>query len=172
MANIIACPSCGGKLRVADALRGKKVRCPTCTQVFDSPAESGPPETAARAPLDLPLELSLDEPTSPSTVSSIDTPGPVGAIEMEPSVEEEPKASPKAAPPPEPPRRARLRGERFDRDIPDLHRMGPRRDADPDRGALVLSLGIISLATILIGCVAPVGVILGLAAWIMGQSDL
>jgi hypothetical protein len=50
--------------------------------------------------------------------------------------------------------------------------LGRRRDAEPDRGAVVLSLGIVSLALILIWCATPVGAILGLVAWIMGQTDL
>jgi hypothetical protein len=55
--------------------------------------------------------------------------------------------------------------------MPSLRRLGPRLDAKPDRGAVVLALGIISLALIAASC-APVGAILGLIAWIMGQTDL
>src|SRR5262245_6590693 len=43
---------------------------------------------------------------------------------------------------------------------------GPRRDFLPHRGSAVLTLGILSLVT----CV--IGIILGIIAWVMGQSDL
>jgi predicted Zn finger-like uncharacterized protein len=169
---IIACPSCGGKLRVADALRGHKVRCPTCSHIFGSPPESGPPDPPPPALQDLPLELTIDDLTSPPPASSIDTPGLLGAIELKPSVED-PPASLKPAIPPQAQRKPpRLRDDRIDVDIPDIRRMGLRRDAEPDRGSTVLALGIISLAVIFFWCAAPVGAILGLAAWIMGQTDL
>ncbi len=167
MPDIIVCPSCGGKLRVADALRGQKVRCPACHHTFDSPAEPDDGAAASRAPLDLPLDLTLGEPSSPLPASSDVTPGLIGAIEVTRSRDE-------PEPPPEPRRQTRPRRPRagFDPDVPDLRRLGLRRDAQPDRGAAVLSLGIISLALILIWCTSPVGACLGLAAWIMGQKDL
>jgi predicted Zn finger-like uncharacterized protein len=169
---IIACPSCGGKLRVADALRGQKVRCPTCNHIFDGPAESGPADAPPRELQDLPLELTIDDLTSPPPASSIDSPGLVGAIELTPSMDD-PPASPKPAIPPQPQRKPpRLRDDRLDVNIPVIRRMGLRRDAEPDRGSTVLALGIISLAVIFFWCAAPVGAILGLAAWIMGQTDL
>ena len=42
-----------------------------------------------------------------------------------------------------------------------------RRDCEPHRGGVVLALGIISI--VLAG---PIGLGLGIAAWIMGQRDL
>ena len=169
---IVACPSCGGKLRIADALRGQRVRCPACNHTFDGE----PPASAAASPLDLPLQLAIDEPSPPP----LERPLP-------------------EAPPPEPPRRSNddddLRecpacgkhihrdstrcyscGERFDERRPrwdrfDIRRRETRRDSVPDRGGVVLSLGIVSLACLFVWC-APIGVILGLTAWIMGQSDL
>ncbi len=56
--------------------------------------------------------------------------------------------------------------------MPDISYRPPRRDAEPDRGAVVLTLGIISLAAMVVWCAAPLWAILGLAAWIMGQTDL
>ncbi len=175
---IIACPSCGGKLRVADALRGQKVRCPTCNHTFDSPPEFGPPDAPPRPLQDLPLELTLDEPSSPPSILQTDTPGLVGAVELQPSTDHPPD-SPVPASSPEPKRRPRLRDERLEWDVPDLRRMGPRRDAEPDRGSTVLALGIISLAGLMVWCIPFLGMImvpicasLGLAAWIMGQIDL
>src|SRR5262245_2341924 len=42
---------------------------------------------------------------------------------------------------------------------------GPRRDATPHRGTLILILGILSIVT-------GLGIILGPIAWIMGSTDL
>lgn len=166
---IIVCPSCRGKLRVADALLGQRVRCPACNHTFDSAAEPPPPPSPP-APLDLPLQLSLEDPSSPPPPTpSGGTRGLVGAVEVNPSPGDASSSPPPAAVPP-PRRPPRLADER-DWDVPDLRRRGPRRDAEPDRGGTVLALGIISLACLLMWC-APVGVILGLVAWVMGQRDL
>jgi len=45
----------------------------------------------------------------------------------------------------------------------------PRRDLVPHRGGLILVLGVTSLC---LSIVAPVGLLLGLAAWVMGHGDL
>ena len=170
MPAIIACPSCGGKLRVADELRGQRVRCPACQHIFDSAAEVGPTAGPPHASQDLPLDLTLDDPSSPPT-SPLDDPGGLtGAIELKRSSDEpSPSPEPKPTTEPPPPRRPRTS---LDQDTPDIRRMGPRRDAEPDRGTVVLTLGIISLALILVWCTAPIGAVLGLIAWIMGQIDL
>ena len=69
----IACPSCGVKLNVPDNFLGKKVRCASCSTVFE--AKAAPPAPAAdeveadpaeeyikpQAPAPLP-EAPLDEP--------------------------------------------------------------------------------------------------------------
>lgn len=173
MSDIIACPSCGGKLRISEELHGQRVRCPVCNHTFDSAAGTEPPAAAFGAPQDLPLELTIDEPSPPPPASSSDTPGLRGAVELTPSSDEPPpsaEAPPPSEPPPQsPPRRT---GKRLEQDLPNLRRLGPRRDAEPDRGAVVLSLGIISLALILVGCATPIGAILGMVAWIMGRTDL
>jgi predicted Zn finger-like uncharacterized protein len=181
---IIACPSCQGKLRVADALLGQRVRCPACNHTFDSPVEPVPPSPAPLASQDLPLPLSLDDPSSPSRPApSGGKGGLVGAVEVKLSLDDDlsgpppaPAPSPpESTPPSEPSRRPppRWADERApDWQVPDFRRRGPRRDAEPDRGAVVLALGIISLAGVVIYCAAPLWAILGLVAWIMGQSDL
>lgn len=167
---IVACPSCGGKLRIADALLGQRVRCPACNHIFHGDTAPAPPPPAA--PLDLPLDLSLDDPAPPPR----DKGGLSGAVEIKPPLDDEPDASPRTPTPPPaatPPRPPPSRDERrHDWEVPDLRRRGPRRDAEPDRGAVVLTFGIISLAGTVIYCVAPLWAILGLVAWIMGQTDL
>lgn len=45
----------------------------------------------------------------------------------------------------------------------------PRRDLIPHRGALILILGLLGLT---LSFLAPIGILLGLAAWVMGQGDL
>ncbi len=170
MPDIVACPSCGGKLRIAEELHGQKVRCPTCNHIFDSAAEMEHPADPFRAPHDLPLDLTLDEPSSSPAAPPSTAPGPFGAVELTPFSEQPASAETPAGPPPQaPPRRT---DKRLDHDLPSLRRLRPRLDTEPDRGAVVLALGIISLALILVWCATPVGAILGLVAWIMGQIDL
>jgi predicted Zn finger-like uncharacterized protein len=77
-------------------------------------------------------------------------------------------------------------GERFDEDSVDAprrtrrslrrerdrQRYEPRRDAEPHRGGLVLGLGITSLVLVLVCGLAPISLVLGLVAWVMGHGDL
>jgi len=163
---IVACPKCRGKLRVSDELRGQMVRCPACNHTFDT---APPTAGSGLDPHDLPLRLSIDEPSSePPPAPASGAPGLVGAVELNSPEDEQPAPAP---PRPEPPRRRTPRlSENWD--LEDLRRRGPRRDAEPDRGAAVLSLGIISIAIVMLWCAAPIGAILGLIAWIMGQADL
>lgn len=39
MAISLACPACSGKLKVADNLAGKKIKCPKCSAIFPVPAQ-------------------------------------------------------------------------------------------------------------------------------------
>jgi hypothetical protein len=64
------------------------------------------------------------------------------------------------APAPPPPRGG------YDHDYDPRYGRGPRRDLLPHRGSAVLTLGILSLVTCFIG------IILGIIAWVMGQTDL
>ncbi len=38
MSDLVTCPSCARTLHVADALRGRALRCPACSATFDAPA--------------------------------------------------------------------------------------------------------------------------------------
>ena len=147
---IVACPSCGGKLRVSDELRGQLVRCPACDHTFDSaPTAEPPPE-----PRDLPLQLTIDEPSSePRPVPSNGTPGLVGAMELKLSLDDEPSSppppaepSPSAEPPRTPPPRLAdehddlktcpLCGKHVHRDSTRCYNCGERFDGQaPDRDA-------------------------------------
>jgi hypothetical protein len=141
------------------------VRCPACNHTFDT---APPMAGSGLDPQDLPLRLSIDEPSSEPPLSPTGgAPGLVGAVELNSPEDGQPTPAP---PRPEPRRRTPRPSE--DWDLEDLRRRGPRRDAEPDRGAAVLSLGIISIAIVMLWCAAPIGAILGLIAWIMGQTDL
>lgn len=191
MPAIVTCPECGGKLRVPDDLMGSAVRCPRCNATFS--AAGGPNAAPADWP-ESPLERVADGPAAPAE--------PDAAFQLKLSLDDESPASPRGAGAPlpresaPPPRRPRLNDDHDDlKDCPycgkHLHRdyfrcphcgeglsgedggarraSFGRRDADPHRGGLVLALGIASLP----GMVCPpVGLVLGLFAWILGQSDL
>lgn len=170
MSLIITCPSCGGKLRVADDLRGRRVRCPTCERQFEAPSANAPTPLPPE-PRDFPLDLSLGEAGAPSAPSS-DAPGLLGAVELKPVGQTAPAPPP---PSPEPPWRTppRLPEDDYDEDVPSFRRRPPpRRDCEPDRGSVVLTLGIISLVCMVLCVTSPIGLILGICAWVMGQNDL
>jgi predicted Zn finger-like uncharacterized protein len=189
---IVACPSCGGKLRVADDLLGQRVRCPACQTTFDA---ARPPAVAAAPPAPPPLQLSLDDEPAPAPAGP---PGLVGAVELQPAAGGAP-AAPAAPTPQRPPDNggARLRecpacgehihrdsrrcyhcGERFGGEregdgLPPLTSRDPvRRDCEPHRGAMVLTFGVLSLVLLSVGCLWPVGAVLGVVAWVMGRGDL
>jgi predicted Zn finger-like uncharacterized protein len=183
MPTIVACPSCGGTLRVADDLLGQAVRCPACNGTFDTARPARAPE---------PLGSDADRPEPAPR-------GLKGAVELElPPGDEPPPRRPDPPPrddgsPPtlddmrygrsrcpecgrrvghdadrcpycdEPIADDRRRGRRIDRS-----RM--RRDHEPDRGATVLTLGICSL--VFTAVFFPAGLVLGLMAWVMGHGDL
>jgi hypothetical protein len=64
------------------------------------------------------------------------------------------------------PRRRRPEDDYGDYDDDDYYRRRRRRDLAPHRGAIILTLGILSLV------IACVGIILGPIAWAMGSTDL
>jgi hypothetical protein len=204
-------------MRVPDEWLGKKVRCPSCQDVFVAPAgqEPGRPAEPARpAYKDLELDLSLDEPGTDNTRPTPATQAGCGFgfVELNQKREgaasgagpaapasAEPAASPPLAPRPSRPRPPRLvaddPGDRNDcpacgESLPPRSRHcphcgkrlrgraravawddePPRRDWEPDRGGLVLTLGVLSLVFAL-SC-GLIGLIVGIAAWAMGQGDL
>jgi hypothetical protein len=74
--------------------------------------------------------------------------------------------------------RKRRRSRRDDEDDDDdrARRRPTRRDAEPHRGGLILTFGIISAASIMFafcyGLATPFGIGFGIAAWVMGSRDL
>lgn len=165
MPEVVNCPKCDTKARVPEALLGREVRCPGCGEVF----------TAAVAP--------------PPAASPPAEPPPTGteAGDIDPLAVREPRRDApvqarRQTDDDRPPRRRRRRlDEDDDEDDDEVDDeddwRGPRRDALPDRGGLVLSLGITSIVITVIGCLlcGPLGLVglgLGIPAWIMGQRDL
>jgi predicted Zn finger-like uncharacterized protein len=101
---IVACPSCSGKLRVADELLGGKVRCPACNAIFTAesppaPSDLGPePESSWK---NLNLERVEDSPAEGSgNLETSPAPDPAGPSSPLDEPEREPLREP--APPPSP----------------------------------------------------------------------
>ncbi len=161
--SLVSCPSCSRKLRVADELAGQPLRCPSCDTTFDAPvaAESTP--------------SSVQTEPSPTTRKSPPAGAKRGDHEPCPSC----GASIPAALMRCPECRAEL--EPADADgVPWEDEGNVRRDSEPHRSGLVLTLGIISI------CIFPlafmcsifgiifhvIGAGLGIASWRMGAGDV
>lgn len=188
MATLVQCPTCGRQLPVPDVLLGQPVRCPACGGQFHagtrevlSPGRLEAP--SAQAPL--PEAVREDGAESPANSD----PGPPVPVT---------KAGPELVVPTPPPGLVTCWacaehippealvcphcGEPRDHpeDSPDL---GVRRDLEPHRGGLILTLGILSIVTgavamplaclVVVPLVADViGLALGISAWVLGGQDL
>jgi predicted Zn finger-like uncharacterized protein len=177
---IIDCPSCSRKLRVPDSLLGKQVRCPTCGHQFEAAAAAAAPAPGAEAqptppPLDVPLNLELEAP-GPATEPTREAPAPPitpGPARL--SDDEAMTPCPSCGKPvPDAALSCPHCGENLDDLDEEFERPRPpvRRDAEPHRGGLILTLGIISIVTSALGCTGPIGLPLGIIAWVLGQRDL
>jgi predicted Zn finger-like uncharacterized protein len=200
MPTIVTCPECGSKLRVPDGLAGQEVRCARCGETFVAPdiapADVAPDPGQKRQPTD---EVAFPAPPPrPAPVGddlafrlnlSLDDDPPAGS---RPRVDAS-SASESEVPRPRPPAlnddhddlqdcprcgksthrdyaRCPYCGLRLSRTGHERRPFLGRRDADPHRGGLVLTLGIIGLLGIVL-C-APIGTLFGMVAWILGHSDL
>jgi hypothetical protein len=161
---LVCCPSCSRKLRVADELAGQPLRCPSCDATFDAPASA-----AESAPSPVQTEPSPAPRKSPTSASKR------GESEPCPSC----GASIPAALMRCPECHAEL--EPADTDtVPWEEEGNVRRDSEPHRSGLILTLSIISI------CIFPlaffcsifgiifhiIGAGLGIASWTMGARDL
>jgi predicted Zn finger-like uncharacterized protein len=160
------CPSCSRKVRVPDELLGKMVKCPTCGHTFaatqPSPAAPGASvsgTTSALTGLAAPPETDAAETLSHVQAPSSSVPTPV--LSPCPSCHQLIPDSAKRCP-------------HCDAEIEDDEGQtweagsapSGRRDAEPHRGNTVLVMGILSLV------IPWIGLILGIAAIVMGRRDL
>jgi len=196
MPTLVDCPSCQRKLRVPEELFGHNVKCPSCATTF---VAAGPPakppeqvvpenasgqatEQASEPPAGAPTEgfpslsleprakLLLDEQVPPSSQSP-SSPARAGKEEddgFEPCPYCGERVRRDAA-------RCRHCGEELDDEPDDERKPSPRelalrRDWEPHRGTLILVLGILSL--VFMALCQPIGLVLGIIAWVMGQRDL
>jgi hypothetical protein len=161
---IIRCPACGCSAQVADALLGRRVRCFGCRQHFVATADQPPRPSPRReaSPVPHPAggsragddELASGErapfcPGCGRRIAWTDLRCPFCGEELEPE---------DAA------RRWRAA---------DL----VRRDYEPHRGALIVSLGNVSmivggLSVCLLGLGGLISIPLGVLAWVMANRDL
>src|SRR5882724_3691719 len=150
MKTIVSCPECRRDLQVPDELLGRSVQCPDCKHPF-----------VAQSP---------DAPIPITSVSKVQSPAP-------------PAAAPAAVPagreqPPRPAKSRRRDEDDRDDDLDDL-RIGRRmRGGVPDRGGVILALGIVSLVLAFFSFVlyiVPIWLIplvVGVFGWVLGQRDL
>ncbi len=163
------------------------------------PHQSGSPKTPVADVPGSPVRSSRDDPDTPASAPPAVPKGSgFGFVDLDLSLDSarEPAAAP---PPPGPPsasrRPARLDDEQDLRECPTcgrhVHRDSTRcyhcgqripgrprivydeperRDWEPERGGLVLVLGVLSLVCLAI-C-GPVGLALGITAWVLGHNDL
>ncbi|MHB1423876.1 MAG: hypothetical protein ACYC3I_11905 [Gemmataceae bacterium] len=161
---LLTCPACGCSVQVADALLGRRVRCFGCRHSFLASVERGAPPHASpsgheREPVGRlgtakdEEEVNHDEggphcPNCDRRITWRDLCCPYCGEELEP---EDGTRSPAA--------------QRF------------RRDLEPHRGSLILSLGNLSmivggLSLCTFGAGAVLSVPLGILAWVMANRDL
>lgn len=163
---LLTCPACGCSVQVADVLLGRRVRCFACRHSFIATPASSPPPSSPRQASSLPLPA--PQPTGDDEDARLDERGPFcpgcgrritwGDLVCPYCNEElEPEDGP------------RPNGRRAANRI--------RRDYEPHRGSLILSLGNVSmivggLSLCSFGFGAVVSIPLGVLAWLMANRDL
>jgi hypothetical protein len=169
MAIIIDCPSCRRKLRVPEEYLDTAVRCPNCATTFDAPKPDAQPAPVSASPmLNVPLQLEIDE-KPPGSGDKQDEPRRDRIRRRRRDFEPCPRCGDDI-------RRGAVAcpycGYDLEEQADGYTRLEPvRRDAEPHRGRAIQALGIGSLV-----CAAfyffPIGLPLGIAAWVMGRRDL
>jgi len=200
MPTIIACPACQTRLNIPESLLGQRVQCSSCGTAFEAASaepfldvplqlslDEAPPSTPA-APMPAlteatEIKLSLDDDVPPAITQPPvpPMPEPLQAREVPLSSNARPRLPDDHDDTKECPhcgtvvhhqaRRCFRCGERLGRRRykEDDGRLR-RRDCEPHRGGLILSLGVMALMFSFV-C-GPVGVVLGLFAWVLGHLDL
>jgi uncharacterized protein YbaR (Trm112 family) len=149
MAELVHCPVCSRALEVSDELRGQELRCPACDTTFLPGAK---PE--------------------PSTEPEAAGPPARRRVRRDAAGEAEPCPNCGAGIPADVLRCPSCQAElEFEDDRPWADGRVVARDAEPHRGSLVLTLGILSIVLPFF-CCPPLGLAMGVVGWIMGLSDL
>jgi predicted Zn finger-like uncharacterized protein len=196
MATIVDCPSCNRKLRVPDELLGKKVKCPTCSGTFDAVAAPVSSPSASSAGSVEP-QFSLGEKSAPVSSDPISPAPPGSSLPSESSGIPEPEQETLLHDPSKSATAEDLEpcpycGEKIAKDATRCTFCGEeldeedkgdrpwdqgyrpyrdvRRDSEPHRGTLILTLGIVSIVTAWL--LGPIGLVVGIITWFMGQRDL
>jgi hypothetical protein len=185
MAAVVACPMCARKLRLPADLVGRTVKCANCGGTFEAKEEPPAPPPASRR--ETPPSTARRNTPPPSSrqpvVARSDSSRSRARNEKDDKLEPCPfcrARNPAGA------SRCRHCGEKLDDEQDDRpwERSGVvRRDCEPHRGGLVLTLGITSIVFGVVGAPfflcwglggvpAAVGLALGIPAWIMGHRDL
>jgi hypothetical protein len=171
MAFNIQCPGCQRKLSVPDTMLNKRVKCPSCAEVFQA---SETPDAEKPQKAKPPLTESIEPaPERPAKLPAPKVVKDEADAETDYAYEEEPKK--KSGPgrrqsrdDEDEPRPARRR--RDDDDDDDEDDYAPRRRSRvPHRGGLILTLGIISLV---VWCCPLAGWIVGGIVLNMANKDL
>lgn len=188
MTSTIQCPSCSRRLQLPERLHSHLVQCPTCGTTFTAEnnaaneALTGPPVVEeAVADSSSPPAVAPSAPPSISSSESAEAqqlhrPTVVAMTNCEPCVGCGGTLQPGT-------RRCPSCGRQRDSGVNDdmeedrpWEHGGVRRDCEPHRGGLVLALGICSISSmplsICYGAGSLFGLPLGIAAWVLGQSDL
>ena|SRR5438105_183386 len=169
MPAVIDCPSCARKLNLPEDLLGKRVQCPSCGLTFEAALA---PEAPA-LPADPVREPALPAPRRMPAPARL-APGRIG---------DEPCPY-CGRPVPDDAMRCGYCGEYLEDEAgrwPDGGAV--RRDCEPERGGIILTLGLISLACspLALACCfffgigalfGIAGLATGIPAWVMGQKDL
>lgn len=201
MPSVIECPSCNRRLRLPDSLIGQPVRCPLCHSTFPAQTLATPPPPPIPMPF-APEPPTLEKQTSPEQPANgvpllgleegptigLDANLPPPPAPLRPVLVEEAHRGPAVGVAasselrpcpfcdeliPRIADRCRFCGEDLAKERPEWERYGAvRRDCEPHRGGLVLTLGVVGLVASLLHVFCLIGLPLSLTAWVMGQSDL
>jgi hypothetical protein len=197
MPSTISCPSCRRSLRLPEEYIGRQVQCPGCRHAFAAAADPAP----VAAPADLPPVADAPPVAAPAELPPAAKAQPVPQEEPPPRrpryEDDEPerprrRRRPRYADDAEPcpycgeplsldadycPNCKHDLAEEYEVDYRPWEEEGEvRRDCDPHRGGVVLTLGIAGLVlavpTFCCPVVALAGVGMSVAAWILGHGDL
>jgi hypothetical protein len=153
MKTIVTCPECRRALQVPEDFFGKSVQCPDCKHAFVAQS----PEAAVQ------ITSTTAAPAAPKPAAM------QAAVPDTPEEWEEPTRAEK---------RRRSERDDDDDDLEDM-RLGRRASrGDPDRGGMILALGIVSLVLAFFSFmlyILPIWLIplvCGIFGWVLGHRDL